>query len=88
MSERATQAFDVLGQIVDGVGRQAVGQLLNVARAEWAAGGPGPVVHSPEGVAPPYSMTVGETRVDFRLGERTGTVPIDALAALVAEPQV
>jgi hypothetical protein len=88
MSEYAARAFDALGSIVDGVGRQAVGQLLDIARAEWAAGGPGPVVHSPEGAVPPYALTVGKTHVDFRLGEQTGRLPTAVLVALAVEPQL
>ena len=75
-------SFDALGRIVDAVGGEAVRGLVAVARVEWAAGRPGPVLESPEGAEPSYSLVLDPAGAEFRLGADTGAQPLAALVAL------
>jgi hypothetical protein len=77
------KAFELLGRVSDSVGVGVLGEAVDFARDEWAAGRPGPVITSAEGVVPPYSITLGEQQVDILWGGERASVPVAALTALM-----
>lgn len=86
--EVATAAhFETLASIVDTFDLAAMNGMLAVAQKQWEQRRPGIVVHSGEGITPPFSLKLGAETVSFCVGlegGREGSLPTATLLGIIA----